>query len=111
MVNDTVGDKPIVVIWEGGVASALDSPYVADGRDVGTVNVYSRDLQGRGLTFRWDGTKIVDEQTGSEWNILGRAVAGDLLGSQLDPIIAINHFWFSWQAFRPDTRVYDGLAG
>ena len=87
------------------MVSALDSPYMADGRDVGAVNVYSGDLQGRSLTFHWDGTRLVDEQTGSEWNILGRAVAGVPLGSQLEPIIAINHCWLSWQTVRPDTRV------
>ncbi|RME58163.1 DUF3179 domain-containing protein, partial [Candidatus Parcubacteria bacterium] len=46
------------------------------------------------------------DQTNSEWNILGQAVSGELAGSQLTPVTSINHFWFSWAAFRPETRVY-----
>jgi hypothetical protein len=33
-------------------------------------------------------------------------VSGSLAGSQLTPVVSINHFWFSWVAFRPETRVY-----
>ncbi len=50
---------------------------------------------------------ILDEETGIEWNILGEAVAGELEGSRLEPVVGIDHFWFSWAAFRPDTRVYE----
>ena len=106
VVNDTVGDKPIVVMWEAGTASALDAGTVADGADVGAVTTFSRELDGEILTFALEGGRIVDEQTGSEWSILGEAVSGSLAGSKLDPVISINHFWFSWAAFRPETRVF-----
>jgi hypothetical protein len=105
-VNDTVGATPIVVFWESGTASALDTGAIASGRDVGTGNTFSRQLDGQTLTFQYDGEKITDEQTGSEWNILGQAVSGELADSQLEPVVNVNHFWFSWAAFRPDTRVY-----
>jgi len=29
-----------------------------------------------------------------------------LTGQALTPVVSINHFWFSWAAFRPDTRIY-----
>jgi hypothetical protein len=45
-------------------------------------------------------------ETGSAWDILGRAVAGELAGRQLTPIVSVNHFWFLWAAFKPETRVY-----
>ncbi len=106
LINDIVGGTPIVVLWAAGTASALDAGEVAAGRDVGSANVFSRELGGRTLTFRFDGARIVDEQTGSAWNVLGRAVAGELAGSQLTPVVNINHFWFSWAAFKPETRVY-----
>jgi len=105
-VNDRVGDEEIVVFWAPGTASALDAGTVAVGKDVGAATTYSRDLDGRLLTFAVDGERIVDEQTGTEWDVLGRAVGGSLAGSQLTPVVSINHFWFSWAAFRPDTRVY-----
>ena len=50
---------------------------------------------------------ILDEETGSEWNILGETVAGELEGSRLEPVVGIDHFWFSWNAFRPKTRIYE----
>jgi hypothetical protein len=105
-INDTVDDKPIAVFWEAGTASALDTGAIASGRDVGTGNTFSRELDGQTLTFQDDGEKITDEQTGSEWNILGQAVSGELAGSQLEPVVNVNHFWFSWAAFRPETRIF-----
>jgi len=106
IVNDTVGGVPLVVLWAPGTASALDAGTVAGGDDVGAVTSFSRELDGRTLAFVLDGDRIVDEQTGSEWDVLGRAVGGPKAGSQLAPVVSINHFWFSWAASRPETRVY-----
>ena len=74
---------------------------------MGSVGAFSRELDGRTLTVRSEGGGIFDRETGSEWNVLGRAVAGELEGSQLEPVVSIDHFWFSWAAFRPETRVYE----
>jgi hypothetical protein len=105
-VNDIVDGEPIVVLWQEGTASALDESSIDAGRDVGTAGVFSRRLDGETLTFRSEGDAILDRETGSEWNVLGEAVAGELEGSRLGPIVSIDHFWFSWAAFRPETRVY-----
>ena len=112
VVDDTVAGEDLVVIWQKGVASALDSGSIASGRDVGSVNVFSRRNGDTIMTFRWDARNgetgaIVDNETGSEWNLLGQAVAGPLQGTRLSPVVTINHFWFSWAAFRPETRVYE----
>ncbi len=106
MANDTVGGVPIVVLWAPGTASALDALSVAGGDDVGAATTFSRQLDGQTLTFVFDGDRIVDERTGSEWDVLGQAVSGSLKGRQLEPVVSINHFWFSWAAFRPETRIY-----
>jgi hypothetical protein len=106
VVNDSVGGTPLLVLWTPGTASALDASNVASGRDVGASNAFSRELEGRTLTFAFKGDQITDEETGSEWNVLGQAVNGPLAGSQLTPVVGINHFWFSWAAFKPETRVY-----
>jgi hypothetical protein len=105
--NDVVGGEPVVVLWQEGTASALDEASVEAGRDVGSAAVFSRRLDDRTLTFRSEGGVILDEETGSEWNIFGEAVAGELEGSRLEPVVSIDHFWFSWAAFRPETRVYE----
>ncbi len=106
VVNDTVGDSPIVVLWQAGVASALDRSILADGRDVGTVVAFLRDLDGETLTFTLDGGSMVDESTGTRWNIFGQGVEGAYAGQQLTPVVGVNHFWFSWAAFKPETRVF-----
>ena len=106
VINDTAGGEEIVVFWTEGTASALDTRQIPEGRDVGAAVAYSRSLEGQVLTFSAAGGKILDQQTGSEWNIFGQAVAGGLQGEQLTPVVSINHFWFSWAAFRPETRVY-----
>jgi thiol-disulfide isomerase/thioredoxin len=106
VVNDKVGGVPVVVLWAPGTASALDTGTVAGGDDIGAATTFSRELDGETLTFVFDGDRIVDEQTGSEWNLLGHALSGPEEGKQLKPVVSVNHFWFSWAAFRPETRVY-----
>ncbi len=108
VINDTVHAVPLVVFWQAGTASALDAGTLAEGRDVGTGTAFERTVAGQVLTFtaNADGRGFSDTETGSQWDHLGQAVAGQLQGTQLAPVVAVNHFWFSWAAFRPDTRVY-----
>jgi hypothetical protein len=110
VANDRVGGLDLVVFWNAGTASALDANSVADGRDVGAANAFARELDGQTLTFSFGGDKIIDDETGSEWDVLGRAISGPLEGSQLNPVVGVNHFWFSWAAFKPETRVYESSS-
>jgi hypothetical protein len=106
VVNDTVGAIPIAVFWQSGTASALDRNTLAAGRDVGAVNTYARNLNGQTLTFDLRDGRFVDQQTHSEWTLVGKAISGPLRGQQLTPVVNINHFWFSWAAFKPETRIH-----
>jgi hypothetical protein len=106
IINDLVGNKPVVIFWASGTASALDAGNISDGRDVGAAVAFSREVNGRILTFEWDGESIRDVETNSVWTIFGKAVDGALTGSQLSALPAINHFWFSWAAFKPETQIY-----
>ena len=108
VVNYTIAGQDIVVIFKPGTLSALDNSYIEDSRDVGATGVFDPNLNGQKLTFRSDGDTIVDNETGSQWNILGQATQGSLKGSRLNPIIHANHFWFAWGAFKPDTKIYQG---
>lgn len=105
VVNDAVGSEEVVVIWQAGTASPLDNS-TTNGRDVGTAAAFSRHANDQILTFTFEGGDIKDMETGSTWNVLGTATSGPLAGTQLSPVIAINHFWFSWAAFKPETRIY-----
>jgi hypothetical protein len=106
VVNDAIGDEPIVVMWAPGTASALGADRVAAGQDVGAGTTYSRVLDGETLTFRFENDAIVDEATGSEWNLLGEAVSGPRAGDQLTPVVGNNFLWFAWAAFHPETEVF-----
>lgn len=106
VVNDTVGGRPVVVFFAPGTKSALDRATIADSRGIGASGVFVPEVSGRRLTFRADGDAIVDEETGSTWNVLGKAVDGELEGEALEPVVHADHFWFSWAVFKPDTRIY-----
>ncbi len=110
VINDSPGGHDLVVFHNGGAASALNARAIADGRDVGATGVFDPNLDRQKLTFIKRDGRIRDEQTGSEWNILGQAIEGPLAGKSLDPIIHADHFWFSWAAFRPDTIIYAGQS-
>jgi hypothetical protein len=106
VANDTVGGEAVVIFWQAGTVSPLDGATTAGGRDIGTAAAFSRGVNEQTLTFVSDHGVIKDNETGSTWNVLGIAESGPFAGSQLTQVISINHFWFSWTAFRPDTRIY-----
>ncbi|MBI4502050.1 MAG: DUF3179 domain-containing protein [Gemmatimonadetes bacterium] len=107
VVNDRAADRPVVVFWAPGMASAVDAARIASGRDVGSTGVFDRRLDGRTLTFEpGPGDSFRDRETGSTWSLRGRALAGPLRGAHLSPIAAGDYFWFAWAAFRPDTRIW-----
>ncbi len=108
VVNYAVGGRDIAVFFKTGTASALDAAVIADARDVGSAAAYDAELDGRRLTFGAIDGVIRDDQTGSVWSVLGRAVEGELAGKALTPLAHGNHFWFAWAAFKPDTLVYEG---
>jgi hypothetical protein len=108
VVSDTVDGEPVVVLWAPGTASALDTPSISDGDDVGATGVFRAVADGRTLTLVPDGDdRFRDEQTASTWTVLGEAVDGPLAGTQLERVAHDDTFWFVQYAFRPDTRVVD----
>ena len=110
VISYNVGGQDLVVFFKPGTTSALDGGLIVDSRDVGATGVFDPVLDDRKLTFRPEGATIVDNETGSVWNILGHAVEGPLAGQALTPIVHGDHFWFAWGAFKPDTKVYQGAG-
>lgn len=108
VVHDAVGGQEVVIFFRFGTNSALGARVIAEAEDVGAAAAYDPSLSGQTLTFRVEGDEFVDEQTGSTWNILGQAVAGELAGEQLSPVVYHSDFWFSWAAFFPQTAIYTG---
>lgn len=108
LINDTVDDVPVLALWQAGAVSALDSERIDNSNEIGTAALYRRTLDDDTvLTFSvTDEGVIVDDQTGSIWNVFGLAESGALEGTQLRQVVAGVHFWFAWSAFRPDSPVY-----
>jgi Protein of unknown function (DUF3179) len=102
------GGTPIVVLYKRGVLSPLDNAAIRRSRDVGTAGAFDRRLDGRTLSFRPAGPgRFRDRQTGSSWDVTGRATAGALAGHRLRPVVADQQFWFALAAFLPDARILD----
>lgn len=100
-------DGRSVTVWHRpGLASSLDAVQVADGVDVGAVGAFVGETDAGPATFRLDGAgNVVDDQTGSTWNILGEAVDGPAAGDRLQPVTHVDTFWFAWSTYRPATRL------
>ena len=105
-VNDTVGGTPLVVLYEPSALSTLSAPAIADARAVGTAAVFAPEVGGRRLTFALRGEDIVDQETGSVWNVAGEAVSGPLQGRRLRPLLHHQALWFYWATVHPDTPIY-----
>lgn len=109
VMHDSFDGIDLVIFWTPGALSILDAGILRDAREVGTTAVFETALDGQSLSFMPnpadDGQTFIDEQTGSVWDIFGRAIEGELAGSQLTRVIHADHFWFAWQAFHPDTEV------
>ncbi len=108
VANVEAGGVPVAVFWMPGTASALDQREIAMSRDIGSAAAYDARHGGRALRFApgpAPGT-FIDDATGSTWDIFGRAVAGELAGATLAPVLHTTEFWFAWAAFHPGTAVW-----
>ncbi len=101
----TIGSRQLVVWHRPGQASALDADTIAGGADIGTVGVFVPVVDGKRLHFDADSAGFRDRETGSSWNVLGRATAGPLKGAELEPYQHLDTFWFAWASFHVDTEV------
>ncbi len=89
VVNDQVGDVPIVLFSDGLVG-----------------HVYSPRIAGRVLHFRLGDGVIQDDATASHWNPAGVAVAGPMTGARLAGLPTRRAFWFALSLALPEIEVY-----
>jgi hypothetical protein len=97
VINDQVNGKPI----------ALFSlyPFMVRGYDPIVVEDEELTLQ---FEYDADNNRIIDKQTGSEWNFEGMAITGQMKGKQLTRLPYDEGFWFEWIAFHPKSGIYPG---
>jgi hypothetical protein len=103
LVNDTVGDRPILVSYCPLCGSALVFDRKMDGR-THTFGV-------SGLLYRSD-LLIYDRTTESLWSqISSRAVAGPKTGTRLRVIRSEMTRWGDWRSRHPNTTVMSSNTG
>ena len=67
--------------------------------------------EGQSLTFEVRDGEFTDRETGSTWDLAGRAVSGLLQGAQLPAVPSKTSFWFAIIAAEPEITVYQVGAG
>ena len=93
VVNDMVGGKPVLVVWDNAGEAAFALNPVVDGQT---------------LSFEFTAGDIVDAGTGSRWRVDGLAFEGPMEGTRLEPVEgAYIAFWFAWIAFQPRTELWE----
>lgn len=105
VINDDVRGEPLVIVATAQMRSPLDRSRISESRSIPAAAAFDRRVQGRVLDFVWRNHTLVDEQTGSEWDIFGRAVRGPLAGTALTSVDGGVHFAFAWLAFNPRTEI------
>ncbi|MCU1266910.1 MAG: hypothetical protein JWM21_3228 [Acidobacteria bacterium] len=95
-VLDDVGGVPIILVV---------------GTDQRSVRAYERLVDGRKLEFfarpPSSEVRLVDAETGSEWDFTGKGISGALSGRQLKKIPVLNDYWFDWKTYNPSSTVYE----
>jgi hypothetical protein len=108
VINDKIGNMPVVVFHGDGAVSALDNNIISESKEAGSTGVFKPQINRRILTFRYENGYFLDIQTESKWSVTGKALSGELEGKQLERIPHGDYFSFAWFAFMPETEVYKG---
>jgi len=94
-VLDYIGYTPVIIV-------------VAE--DKKSVRAFERTIEGQELEFfaksDSQALRLVDAQTGSEWDFTGKAVKGTYAGHKLKQVYLLNDYWFDWKAYNPETAIY-----
>ena len=114
VVGIRVGKFTKAIDWNRLVAERVIQDSLSDTYfvlmledDLASFHAYNRKVDGRILRFRSktlaNGIVLVDDQTGSEWNIDGHCISGPMQGKVLENVSAYQEFWHSWKTFNPLT--------
>ncbi len=93
----TLGSKDALILWDARTRTACAFASETDGPDVKAVTL-AVDLSD--LDAPW-----VDQETGSRWSIVGRAVSGPRKGQTLRWLPGVMVKWFAWAAEYPKTSL------
>lgn len=91
LVEHTVGNRPVMLVQD---------------ERTGAVRGFSRQVDGRTLSFAWNGTETLQSQDGTTWTPHGHAIGGPMAGSHLTQVPLTRMYWFAWKRFNPSTQLY-----
>jgi RNA polymerase sigma factor (sigma-70 family) len=102
LLRDTVAGRRRVLLWEPTTRTAAayrpeacpPAPGISPPRPL----TIERDGKGPGA--------FIDQETGSRWDITGRAVEGELEGWTLTWLDGVQVKWFAWAAEYPETSIF-----
>lgn len=106
VINDTFKNTPVVLFHTSKTVSVVDEKNISESKIVGSVTVFSPVINGATLHFEEADNGFRDRQTGSNWSITGKCIAGKYEGMKLTLIPHGNHFAFAWLAFHPDSEFF-----
>lgn len=92
--HQSIGDEPHVII--GSAEYNFATAFKTDAIFQSITDSLNNDL-----------FHFTDTETGSTWNLFGKAVSGELMGSQLEPATAYIAYWFAWAAFYPQSEIIE----
>jgi hypothetical protein len=103
LIYEIVEGQPAVVLWFGPTRTAAAYRAVASAPA-------KNPTRPRPVTLTLDAhakaAPYVDKETGSRWDIAGRAVDGPLRGWTLEWLDGTQVKWFAWAAEYPETSLY-----
>lgn len=106
VVNDSFNGLDLVLFYQKGTKSVMDTKDIKQAKNVGSITVFERIIENKVLNFKKYAGNFKDIETGSVWTITGKCIRGKLEGKQLTAIRYGNHFAFSWFAFHPESSIY-----
>ncbi len=103
LLREEVEGQPRVILWYGPTKTAAAYRPMASAPD-------KNNLKPRTVTLEVDAkvasAPFIDKETGSRWDIAGRAVEGELQGWTLTWLDGTQVKWFAWAAEYPQTAIY-----
>lgn len=103
LLREEVDGQPRVILWYGPTKTAaaywpLASPPKKDSSKPRPVTLT--------VDTKMTAAPFIDKETGSRWDIAGRAVEGELKGWTLPWLDGTQVKWFAWAGEYPQTSVY-----
>ena len=92
VINDTVGNIPVVILFDGRSGSAAGHQRLLDGE----ILEFERTRAGQ----------LRERQSGAIFDRDGRCIAGRFQGQRLPPLHGLQSEWYGWIAAHPKTTIF-----